>query len=136
MDSWESLYPLNDAQKDVYVQLLQDSKELPLPLKFQLEKIQETPSHKPQETQGPIDTTQQFLAWFSDHEQSLSQNLNHDHEQYLNTIQNYQDACQEILQRTDQTLQVMEKLKKNNAFVYQKTQGLQESCEKLLNEQV
>lgn len=156
-DSWESLYPLTESQKDFFVALNEVCRPRGGPQQQtpQLQQLAVSSpngsSHAPsprspdrsspletqtKPTRGPLETTQQFLTWFAEIERDMARGDEDDYREYSALVESYCHSTTEVLKNLDQTTDQVESLRRNNAFVYEKTRGLQSACEKLLDEQV
>ena len=148
LDSWESSFPLTETQKDFFVALnavCQPRGGLQSP---QIQQIPSSPSgsnnaktlskSEPQQkrTKGPLETTQQFLTWFAEIERDMARGDEDDYREYSALVESYCASTGLVLRNLEQTTDQLESLRRNNAFVYEKTRGLQSACEKLLDEQV
>ncbi|KAG0208884.1 Golgi transport complex subunit 3 [Mortierella sp. GBA30] len=82
-----------------------------------------------------IETTQQFLDWFSGIEGKMERDQEDVYRNYLTVVLLYKEACDGFLKQIDETSQCFESLEGHYAFVEEKTRALQLACEKLLQEQ-
>ncbi|KAG0365751.1 Golgi transport complex subunit 3 [Gamsiella multidivaricata] len=83
----------------------------------------------------PIETTQQFLDWFSGIEGEMERDQEDVYRNYLTVVELYKEACDGFLQQIDETSECFKSLEGHYAFVEEKTRALQLACEKLLEEQ-
>ena len=163
-ETWEASYVLSDSQKELYMLLSDRSKQLPPPEPLRGVPWDEgspsslsrkgslvTPHHrssspsrksptrsqpKPGSHQGPIETTQQFLAWFSDIQKSMSAGQEESYTDALLQTRTCLQVCREILDQFQTAKDVVAQLQERNAFVFDRTRGLQVACERLLEDQV
>ncbi|KAF9289606.1 Golgi transport complex subunit 3 [Mortierella alpina] len=82
-----------------------------------------------------IETTQQFLDWFSGIEGKMERDQEDVYRNYLMVVLLYKDACEGFLKQIDETSECFQSLEGHYAFVEEKTRALQLACEKLLQEQ-
>ncbi|KAI1308451.1 Golgi transport complex subunit 3 [Mortierella claussenii] len=87
------------------------------------------------EQQEPIETTQQFLDWFSTIEGEMERDQEDVYRNYLTVVVLYRQACDGFLNQIDETSDCFKSLEGHYAFVEEKTRALQLACEKLLQEQ-
>ncbi|KAI8930236.1 Sec34-like family-domain-containing protein [Entophlyctis helioformis] len=85
--------------------------------------------------ESTIETTQQFLAWFAKVEEEMERGQEDIYRAYLATMRGYRQATVEILSKTEETHAFLDDLERNYNFVEEKTKGLQQACETLLDEQ-
>ncbi|KAG0310178.1 Golgi transport complex subunit 3, partial [Dissophora globulifera] len=83
----------------------------------------------------PIETTQQFLDWFSGIEGKMERDQEDVYRNYLTVVILYKEACNGFLHQIDETAECFKNLEGDYAFVEEKTRALQLACEKLLLEQ-
>ncbi|KAF9175709.1 Golgi transport complex subunit 3 [Mortierella sp. AD011] len=83
----------------------------------------------------PIETTQQFLDWFSGIEGEMERDQEDVYRNYLTVVVLYKEACDGFLKQIDETTECFKSLEGHYAFVEEKTRALQQACEKLLLEQ-
>ncbi|KAF8981652.1 Golgi transport complex subunit 3 [Entomortierella lignicola] len=83
----------------------------------------------------PIETTQQFLDWFSTIEGEMERDQEDVYRNYLTVVILYKEACDGFLKQIDETTECFKSLEGHYAFVEEKTRALQLACEKLLQEQ-
>ncbi|KAF9437631.1 Golgi transport complex subunit 3, partial [Entomortierella beljakovae] len=83
----------------------------------------------------PIETTQQFLDWFSGIEGEMERDQEDVYRNYLTVVILYKEACDGFLKQIDETTGCFKGLEGHYAFVEEKTRALQLACEKLLEEQ-
>ncbi|KAF9196073.1 Golgi transport complex subunit 3 [Haplosporangium sp. Z 11] len=83
----------------------------------------------------PIETTQQFLDWFSGIEGEMERDQEDVYRNYLTVVKLYREACDGFMTQIDETTEDFKSLEGNYAFVEEKTRALQHACEKLLQEQ-
>ncbi|KAF9919287.1 Golgi transport complex subunit 3 [Lobosporangium transversale] len=83
----------------------------------------------------PIETTQQFLDWFSTIEVDMEREQEDVYRNYLTVVILYKEACDVFLKQIDETSECFKSLEGHYAFVEEKTRALQLACEKLLQEQ-
>ncbi|KAF9098976.1 Golgi transport complex subunit 3 [Mortierella sp. AD031] len=84
---------------------------------------------------APIETTQQFLDWFSGIEGKMERDQEDVYRNYLTVVVLYKEACQGFLTQIDETSECFKSLEGHYEFVEEKTRALQLACEKLLQEQ-
>lgn len=84
---------------------------------------------------APIETTQQFLDWFSGIEGKMERDQEDVYRNYLAVVVMYKEACQGFLTQIDETSECFKSLEGHYEFVEEKTRALQLACEKLLQEQ-
>lgn len=84
----------------------------------------------------PIETTQQFLDWFSGIEGKMERDQEDVYRNYLTVVIMYKEACDGFLAQIDETSECFKSLEGHYAFVEEKTRALQVACENLLLEQV
>ncbi|XJO73885.1 hypothetical protein BDV3_004794 [Batrachochytrium dendrobatidis] len=82
-----------------------------------------------------IETTQQFLTWFAKVEEHMERGQEDVYRACLATVRCYRDATANILQKTNETNDLLDKLEVNYNFIEDKTKGMQIACETLLDEQ-
>ncbi|KAF9905427.1 Golgi transport complex subunit 3 [Linnemannia zychae] len=87
------------------------------------------------EQMAPIETTQQFLDWFSGIEGKMERDQEDVYRNYLTVVVMYKEACQGFLTQIDETSECFKSLEGHYEFVEEKTRALQLACEKLLQEQ-
>jgi hypothetical protein len=85
---------------------------------------------------NPIETTQQFLDWFSGIEGKMERDQEDVYRNYLAVVIMYKEACDRFLAQIDETSECFTSLEGHYAFVEEKTRALQVACENLLLEQV
>ncbi|KAG0018581.1 Golgi transport complex subunit 3 [Podila clonocystis] len=83
----------------------------------------------------PIETTQQFLDWFSGIEGKMERDQEDVYRNYLTVVVLYKEACDGFLKQIDETSECFKSLEGHYAFVEENTRALQTACEKLLQEQ-
>ncbi|KAG0339846.1 Golgi transport complex subunit 3 [Podila humilis] len=83
----------------------------------------------------PIETTQQFLDWFSSIEGNMERDQEDVYRNYLSVVLLYKEACDGFLNQIEDTSQCFKSLEGFYAFVEENTRALQTACEKLLQEQ-
>ncbi|KAF9982545.1 Golgi transport complex subunit 3, partial [Modicella reniformis] len=83
----------------------------------------------------PIETTQQFLDWFSGIEGEMERDQEDVYRNYLTVVILYKEACNGFLKQIEETSECFTNLEGHYAFVEEKTKALQLACEKLLQEQ-
>ncbi|KAG0244713.1 Golgi transport complex subunit 3 [Mortierella sp. GBA43] len=93
--------------------------------------VEEYESEKP----GPIETTQQFLDWFSGIEGEMERDQEDVYRNYLAVVVLYKGACDGFLEQIEETSECFKNLEGHYEFVEEKTRALQSACEKLLQEQ-
>jgi hypothetical protein len=142
IDNLDALFPLTELQKELFMTLNDQCKQLPLPTKFLSPKensISESPSSSLKTLNElpstPLETTQQFYSWFNSLQQERSSYNDLKYKDELVTLTGFEQLYQSILEKTCKELQVLDFLRKTNQFVYEKTHGLQRACEKLLEDQ-
>ncbi|KAF9428259.1 Golgi transport complex subunit 3 [Podila epigama] len=84
----------------------------------------------------PIETTQQFLDWFSGIEGKMERDQEDVYRNYLMVVVLYKEACDGFLKQIEETSNCFKSLEGHYAFVEEKTRALQLACEKLLQEQL
>jgi hypothetical protein len=137
-EEWERLNPLDKHEKeaiDLVSQLCSDNvqvKKSEEQKHFQQENNHVTPIIKQDE---PIETTQQFLTWFSEIETEMEKGQEDIFANYLETASLVIQHHSNILEKIHQSQNILDALKLNFEFVISKTSGLENQCEQMLDQQ-
>ncbi len=87
-------------------------------------------------SQVPIETSQQFLEWFTVIERELEHEQEQIYRDYMHRSTSYESVCQNLLECTQQVEDHFNAILKKYAVVNQKSMAIQSTCERVLNEQV
>nr|CAG4643782.1 EOG090X02EM [Lepidurus arcticus] len=82
-----------------------------------------------------IESTQQFLQWYSELESEVLQQEDAPYVQYAQQLQQNQNECKGLLEQVAETLSHLGKLKEQYGLVSHKTNSLHEACEQMLADQ-
>lgn len=84
---------------------------------------------------GPIESTQQFLAWYNSVDVELYEKSDEIYQQYYEQLLNRSRDCDNLLEEIDSALSSLNLLSKDYNFVSDKTSSLNTASEKLILEQ-
>lgn len=90
----------------------------------------------PLSLQAPVESTQQFLDWFSHIEGEIEAEQERDYRRHLDTVDGYVDGCDHILDELEESRGLLFEMQANYKFVEENSQALQSACEDMLGEQV
>ena len=90
----------------------------------------------PLEIKAPIETTQLFYDWFGKVEGSMEREQEEHYRSYLAEVEAYVDACDEVLERLEDSRGLIREMEANYNFVEDNSRALQMACETMLEEQV
>lgn len=160
LSDWDSatnpLAPLSTEQKDVYLELAASAGNMPLPKGLPLDdpvNVQHSSVTKQVHPAGSLEDilqkgfidmgfgsdkvhdVQQFYAWFNKVEEKMSEMEDDGYTEYLQTLKQYHDHCQNILSVIDEALTSINDLDKKYVFVSTKTNALHDACEQLSADQ-
>lgn len=127
-NEWEKGNVLNEAERETIGSL---SSYL---LKPACEKIvKQSPVKEDQELR--LKTSPQFLAWFQEIQAEMEKGQDDVFRSFLREQQLEKSRLLEVVKKLEQQQTLVEKLLGNLQLVNNKTEGLQNACEQLLNEQ-
>ena len=98
--------------------------------------VQEVKTKKTLDEKQPIESTQQFLQWFSAIEQDMEAEQEQRYRTRLDQIEFYRSTLQNLLQNARSIQDLVGDLRTRYEFVESKSKSLQEACERLLEERV
>ena len=82
-----------------------------------------------------INSQQQFLAWFQDIQEEIENGQDDVFKSHLAKLDLERNRMQNLLDKMVKSAKLIDELQSNFQFVNSKTEGLQNACEQLLNEQ-
>lgn len=94
------------------------------------------PPADPLQITAPIETTQQFYDWFGRVEESIEREQEESYRSYLNQVEAYIDACDEIVDNLEESRGLVHEMEANYKFVQDNSRALQVACENMLEDQV
>lgn len=94
------------------------------------------PQRDPLEIVSPIETTQQFLDWYSGVEASMESEQEEVFRRYEVEVEAYIDSCDEALELLEDSRGLIKEMEANYRFVEENSRALQMACEAMLDEQV
>ncbi|MCO5558008.1 hypothetical protein L7F22_011583 [Adiantum nelumboides] len=106
--SWDQNAPLTEQQKKACAALAQAFSERPMP------------SH--------------FYQWFTDLESAMKSETEEKYQQYVNTLTEHMETCDQISEQLDNTLHLFDDLQEQHRAVATKTKTLHDACERLVLE--
>ena len=86
--------------------------------------------------QEPIETTQQFLEWFSSVESSMESEQEDGFRRYQTQVDAYIESCSEAVGMLEDSRGLIKEMEANYRFVEENSKALQIACELMLEEQV
>ena len=92
--------------------------------------------HDPLEITSPIETTQQFLDWYSGVEASMESEQEEVFRRYETEVEAYIESCDEALELLEDSRGLIREMEANYRFVEENSRALQMACEAMLEEQV
>ncbi|CAM8997778.1 unnamed protein product [Rhodiola kirilowii] len=148
--TWDHNAPLTDTQQAAISMLSQAVAERPFPANV----VNDTMSPEQmirQEILSPITTngstmeesgaieailvnTNQFYKWFTDLESAMKSETEEKYQQYVNTLTDRIQTCDDILHQVDDTLDLFNELQLQHQAVATKTKTLHDACDRLLLE--
>ncbi|XP_076804078.1 conserved oligomeric Golgi complex subunit 3-like [Clavelina lepadiformis] len=150
------LAPLNELQKDSFLELASVATNRPMPIEVPLEEPINTlqkvsmkgvvipGSDEDILAQGfaslgmgreKIDNAQQFYSWFSKIEEQMGKMEIEEFMKQVETLRGYCDYCHHITADVNRALDSLDKLDEEYVFVSTKTNALHDACEHLLADQ-
>nr|CAG4651650.1 EOG090X02EM [Triops cancriformis] len=82
-----------------------------------------------------IESTQQFLQWYSELESQVLQQEDMPYLQYVQQLQQHRNECKGLLEQVAETLFHLHKMEEQYGLVSHKTNSLHEACEQMLVDQ-
>ncbi|KAJ3275146.1 Golgi transport complex subunit 3 [Terramyces sp. JEL0728] len=136
-NEWENLNQLTDTEKESIsiIQSLCTQQIAVQKLPENIEASKDHTSNDKNEDDLLIETTQQFLSWFSSIEEQMELGQEDIFKDYLETVEENKQDLMTVIAEIDHSLNLLDSLQNNYEFVRDKTQGLQNACETLLDEQ-
>ncbi|KAJ3323590.1 Golgi transport complex subunit 3 [Boothiomyces sp. JEL0866] len=136
-NEWENSNQLTDTEKEsiTVIQSLCTQQIAVQKLPENIESSKDSENPEKMEEDILIETTQQFLGWFSSIEEQMELGQEDIFKDYLDTVEENKQDLLAVISRIDHSLQLLESLQNNYEFVRDKTEGLQNACETLLDEQ-
>lgn len=89
----------------------------------------------PLQLETPIETTQQFLDWFSKIEASMESEQERVYDTFRLELQTYTDNCQRATEMLQDSRGLIKEMEANYRFVEENSKALQVACEAMLEEQ-
>jgi uncharacterized protein YaaR (DUF327 family) len=132
-NEWESNVKTSDREKQSISMLSAVCLDQVAQVKPRRKSTELTPT-KHQET-VVIETTQQFLSFFSEIEKEMNQGQDAKFNDYLESVGELRTLVERLIGEICSAKEIIEELEHNYEFVVKKTSGLQNACESLLDEQ-
>jgi uncharacterized protein YaaR (DUF327 family) len=132
-NEWESHLRTSDREKQSISMLSAVCLDQVAQVKPKRKSTDLTPA-KQQET-VVIETTQQFLSFFSDIEKEMNQGQDAKFNDYLDSVEQLRTFVERLIEEIRTAKEIVGELQENHEFVVKKTSGLQNACESLLDEQ-
>uniref|UniRef100_A0A0D6R7B6 Conserved oligomeric Golgi complex subunit 3 n=1 Tax=Araucaria cunninghamii TaxID=56994 RepID=A0A0D6R7B6_ARACU len=143
--TWDQNAPLTEQQQTAVTMLLHAVAERPLPLNLAQEHTLRQDSSlavssvdKPLQGSWPTEAilvnSHQFYKWFTDLESAMKSETEGKYRQYVNTLTQHLETCDQILFQVDSTLNLFDDLQAQHQAVATKTKTLHDACERLVME--
>ncbi|CAN6442670.1 unnamed protein product [Victoria cruziana] len=141
--SWEQNAPLTEEAHAAVIALSHAVAERPFPLKLSQEQHVEQENVVPDfrnmsEASWPTDTvlvnSHEFYKWFTDLESATKSEWEEKYRQYVSTLKQRIQTCDEVLSQVDSTLNFFNELQLQQQAVAANTKTLHDACEQLLDE--
>ncbi|KAI8902930.1 Sec34-like family-domain-containing protein [Globomyces pollinis-pini] len=136
-NEWESTHQLTDDEKESIsllagicsdIQIIQTNDNV-------IQEPKEEIHKQVQPDQVIVETTQQFLSWFTALEKEMEEGQEDIFQSYLDFVNENKLRIKEVIVKIQSLTKLLEDLQGNYDFVQSKTKGLQNACENLLEEQ-
>uniref|UniRef100_A0A7N1A554 Conserved oligomeric Golgi complex subunit 3 n=1 Tax=Kalanchoe fedtschenkoi TaxID=63787 RepID=A0A7N1A554_KALFE len=148
--TWEHNAPLTDKQQAAILMLSHAVADRPFPPSMVNDNMSPQQIIR-QEILSPITTkdstmdesgaveailvnTNQFYKWFTDLESAMKSETEEKYQQYVNTLTDRIQTCDDILHQVDDTLNLFNELQLQHQAVATKTKTLHDACDRLLLE--
>ncbi|KAI4344665.1 hypothetical protein L6164_011864 [Bauhinia variegata] len=143
--TWEQNAPLSEQQQAAIISLSHVVSERPMPVKLAQENVlgqdnglsvstKDSSGDDAVTIEGVLVNTNQFYKWFTDLESTLKSETDEKYQQYVNTLTERIQTCDDILQQVDGTLDLFNELQLQHQAVATKTKTLHDACDRLVQE--
>ncbi|OWM74342.1 hypothetical protein CDL15_Pgr013246 [Punica granatum] len=141
--TWEQHAPLTEQQQAAIVSLSRAVSERPFPANLEngtgLENglsasAKDGNFGEAEAVDAVLVNTNQFYKWFTDLESAMKSETEEKYQQYVNTLTERIQTCDDILRQVDDTLDLFNELQLQHQAVATKTKTLHDACDRMLIE--
>ncbi|KAI4335148.1 hypothetical protein L6164_013821 [Bauhinia variegata] len=143
--TWEQNAPLSEQQQTSIISLSYAVAERPMPVKLVQENVlgqenglsvsaKDGSRDDAVTIEGVFVNTNEFYKWFTDLESAMKSETEEKYQQYVNTLTERIQTCDDILQQVDDTSDLFNELQLQHQAIATKTKTLHDACDKLLQE--
>ncbi|XP_031381426.1 conserved oligomeric Golgi complex subunit 3 isoform X2 [Punica granatum] len=143
--TWEQHAPLTEQQQAAIVSLSRAVSERPFPANLTQENgtglenglsasAKDGNFGEAEAVDAVLVNTNQFYKWFTDLESAMKSETEEKYQQYVNTLTERIQTCDDILRQVDDTLDLFNELQLQHQAVATKTKTLHDACDRMLIE--